>query len=103
MKVGGDNVVKRFQDKFKELRVERHRKESNSSALVMFTEEDEYIEDDEEFEEDNLDDNDDEQKSQDETEDKEIYFRGTQSQARKRFGRINTFCSRQPLRNTYNR
>ena len=41
MKVGGDNVVKNFEEKFKELQVEGNRKEVNSS-LVMFTEEDEY-------------------------------------------------------------
>ena len=53
MKVGGDNVVKNFEEKFKELQVEGNRKEVNSS-LVMFTEEDEYY-DEEEMDEDNFD------------------------------------------------
>ena len=92
-----------FEEKVKELRGEGHRKESNSSASVMFTEEDECMEDDEKMKEGDLDDNDDKQESQAEIEDKEMYFMGTQSQARKRFGRINTFRSRQPFRNTYNR
>ena len=42
VKVGGDNVIKNFEDKFKELQVEGNRKEVNSSS-VMFTEEDEYF------------------------------------------------------------
>ena len=56
VKVGGDNVVKNFEEKFKELLVEGNRKEINSST-VMFTEEDEYF-DAEEMEEDDLDDED---------------------------------------------
>ena len=103
VKIGGDNVVKNFEEKFKALQVEGHRKESNSSASVMFTEQDEYIEDDEEMEEGDSDNDDDEQESEGEMEDKEMYFMGTQSQARKRIGRNNTFRSRQPLRNTYKR
>ena len=47
---GGDNVVKNFEEKFKELRVEGHRKEPNSSTSVMFAEEDEYMDDNEEKE-----------------------------------------------------
>ena len=90
VKVGGDNVIKNFEDKFKELRVKGHRKSDGISTSVMFTEEDEYIEDEEEMEEDSNDD-DAEQESQTETEDKEMYFMGTQSQARKRFGRNNAF------------
>ena len=54
VKVGGDNVIKNFEEKFKELQVEGNRKETNSSS-VMFTEENEYY-DDEEMEEDDLDD-----------------------------------------------
>ena len=55
MQVEGDNVVKNFEEKFKELRVEGHRKESNSSASVMFTEEDEYF-NEEEMEEESYED-----------------------------------------------
>ena len=73
------------------------------STSVMFTEDDKYIDDEEEMEEDDLDDNEDEQETQTETEDKEMYFMGTQSQARKRFGRNNIFRSRQPYQNTNNR
>ena len=56
---------------------------------VMFDEDNEYIDDEEEMEEDDLDDNEDKQETQTETEDKEMYFIGTQSQARKRFGKNN--------------
>ena len=70
VKVGGDNVIKNFEDKFKELQVEGHRKSDGISTSVMFTEEDEYIEDEEEMEEDSNDDA--EQESQTETEDKEM-------------------------------
>ena len=55
VKAGGDNVVKNFEEKFKEMRVEGHRKENGSSASVMFTEEDNYFDDDEEMEEDDYD------------------------------------------------
>ena len=51
VKVGGDNVIKNFKDKLKELRVEGNRKEMNSSS-EMFTE-DEYFSS-EEMEEDDL-------------------------------------------------
>ena len=74
VKVGGENVVKNFEEKFKELKVEGHRKENGSSASVMFTEEDEYFDDDEEMEEDDYDDD---QESHKEAEDKEMYFMGT--------------------------
>ena len=82
IKLGGDNVVQNFEEKFKELRVEGNGKEVNSSS-VMFTEEDEYF-DAEEMKEDDLDDED-QYESQIEDEDQETYFMGTQSQARKRF------------------
>ena len=36
VKIGGDNVIKNFEDKFKELQIEGNRKKS-SSASVMFT------------------------------------------------------------------
>ena len=45
VKAGGDNVMKNFEEKFKEMRVEGHRKENGSSASVIFTEEDEYFND----------------------------------------------------------
>ena len=83
IKVGGDNVVKNFEEKFKELRVEGHRKESNSSASVMFTEENEYF-DEKEIEDEEIYD-DDQEESLAEDEEKETYFMGTQRQARKRF------------------
>ena len=102
VKFGGDNVIKNFEDKFKELRVEGHRKSDGMSTSVIFTEEDEYIDDEEEMEEGDSDDNEDEQETQTETEDKEMYFMGMQSQARKRFGRNNVLQSRQPYRNTNN-
>ena len=83
------------------MRVIGNRKENSSSTSVMFTEEDKYFDDDEEMEEDDYDDD---QESQTEGEDKEMYFMGTQSQARKRFGRNNnTYRSRPNCRNTYNR
>ena len=56
VKAGGDNLIKNFEDKFKELRVEGNRKEVNSSS-VMFTEEDEYFSS-EEMEEYDLDEED---------------------------------------------
>ena len=89
--------MRNFEEKFKELRVEGHRKESNSSTSVMFTEEDEYF-DEEEMEDDEIYD-DDQDESQAENEDKETYFMGTQSQARKRF---NTNRSRPVFRNRFN-
>ena len=101
MKVGGDNVVQNFEEKFKELRVEGNRKENGSSASVMFTEEDKYF-DDEEMEEEDYED--DQEDSHTEAEDKEAYFMGTQSQARKRFNtNNNTYCSRPTYRSRYNR
>ena len=74
VKVGGENIVKNFESKFKELRVEGNRKEMNSSS-VMFTEEDEYFSS-EEMEEDDLDEED-QYESQIEDEDQETYFMGT--------------------------
>ena len=41
VKVGGDNVIKNFKEKFEELQVEGHRKETNSSTSVMFPKDDE--------------------------------------------------------------
>ena len=80
MKVGGDNVVKNFEEKFKELRVEGNRKEMNSS-LVMFTEEEEYY-DAEEMDENDIDETgDDQDDAQLEDKEQETYFMGTPSQA----------------------
>ena len=93
MKVGGDDVVKNLEEKFKELMVEGNRKVNGSSTLVMFTEEDKYIEDDEEMDEDNYEDN--PEDSNTKVKDKEAYFMGTQSQARRRLGKNNyPYCSR---------
>ena len=50
VKIGGNNVVQNFEEKFKELRVEGNRKENGSSALVMFTREGKYFENDEKME-----------------------------------------------------
>ena len=101
VKAGGDNVVKNFEEKFEEMRVEGHRKENGSSASVMFTEEDEYF-DDEEMEEECYED--DQEESQTESEEKEAYFMGTHSQARKRFNtpQTNTYRSRPTYRNRFN-
>ena len=66
----------------------------------MFTIEDEYFDDDEEMEE--ADYEDDPEDSHTEVEDKEAYFMGTQSQARRRLGRNNNpYCSRPTYRNRY--
>ena len=98
MKLGGDNVIQNFEEKFKELRVEGNRRENGSSASVMFTEEDKYFDNDEEMEE--TDNEDDPEDSHTETEDKETYFMGTQSQARRRLGRNNNpYRSRPAYRN----
>ena len=77
VKVGGDNVIKNFEKKFKELRVEGNRKGNGSSTSVMFTEEDEYF-DEKEMEEEEIYE-DDQDESQAENEDKEAYFMGAQS------------------------
>ena len=76
-----DNIVQNFEEKFKELRVEGCQKENNSSASVMFTKDDEVFKDDKEREEDHYED--DPKDSHTEVEDKETYFMGTQSQARR--------------------
>ena len=94
MKVGGDNVVQNFEKKFKELRVEGNRKENGSSASVIFTGEDEYFDDDEEMEEEDYED--DSEDSHTEAGDKEAYFMGTQSQARRRFGTNNNSYRSRP-------
>ena len=36
IKLGGDNIIQNFEEKFKELRVEGNRKENGSSTSVMF-------------------------------------------------------------------
>ena len=82
VKAGGENVIRNFEKKFKELRVEGNRKEANSSS-VMFTEKYEYY-DAEKMDEDYLDDED-QEVSEVEDEDQQTYFMGTQCQARKRF------------------
>ena len=75
VKLGGDNVIKNFEDKFKELRVEGCRKDAVSTS-VMYTEdmdinvdlpEDHYIES--------------------EMKEIETMYMGTESEARKRFQR----------------
>jgi len=73
VKVGGDNIIGNFEEKFKELRVEGHRKKNSSSASVMFTEEDEYF-DFKEMEVESYQD--DQEESQTEVEDNEAYFMG---------------------------
>ena len=58
----------------------------------MFTKDDKVFKDDKEMEEADCDD--DPEDSHTETEDKETYFMGTQSQARRRLGRNNSYHSR---------
>ena len=67
-------MVKNFEEKFKELRVEGHRKEPNSSTSVMFAEEDDYMDEDdvEMEEEEDLDASDEDLDSQGEVNEKEI-------------------------------
>ena len=76
VKVGGDNVVKNFEEKFKELRVEGCHKDSSSSSSVMYMEDVEMDE--------NLPDN---HYTESEMKDMETMFMGTESEARKRFKR----------------
>ena len=101
-------MVKNFEEKFKELCVEGHCKELNSPTSVMFAKEDEYMdEDDVEIEkEEDLDASKGDLDSLGEIEEKEMYYMGTQSQARKRFNKTNnfqtnTFRSRNPYKNTF--
>ena len=61
------------------------------------------MDDDKVMDKDDLDASDEDLESQEEIDDKEMYFKGTQSQARKRFGKVNNFCSRNPYQNTFNR
>ena len=85
VKAGGDNVVKNFKEKFKELWVEGHQKESNYSILEMFSEEDKYMDEDdvEMEEEEDLDASEGDLDSQGEIEEKEMYLMGTLSQTKK--------------------
>ena len=46
VKLGGDNFVKNFEDKFKELRVEGCRKDRGSSSSVMYTKDGEKVDED---------------------------------------------------------
>ena len=85
IKLGGDNVIQNFEEKFKELRVEGCQKENGLSTSVMFTEDDKEMEED--------DSEDDPKDSHTETEDKETLFMGTLSEA-KRFNRNGPYRSR---------
>ena len=82
VKLGGDIVVKNFEDKFKELRVEGCRKDGGSSSLVMFTEDGEEM--DEEDEED-LEDLPDDYYDDAEMEEIDTMFMGTESEVRRQF------------------
>ena len=77
-KLGGEDVIKNFEDKFKELRVEGCRKEGGSSSAVMYTEDGEEMD-----EEDLPDDND----NGNEMEEIDTMFMGTESEARRIFQR----------------
>ena len=69
-KLGGEDVIKNFEDTFKELRVEECRKEGGSSSAVMYTE------DGEEMDEEDLPDEDD---NDNEMEEIDTMFMGTES------------------------
>ena len=75
VKLGGDNFVKNFEDKFKELRVEGCRKDRGSSSSVMYTKDREKMDED-------LPDN---HYTEAEMEEMETMFMGTESKARRRF------------------
>ena len=82
VKLGGVDVIKNFEDKFKELRVERCHKEGGLSSAVMYTE------DGEEMDEEDLPDEDD---NDDEMEEIYTMYMGTESKARNRFQRQRSF------------
>ena len=75
VKLGGDNVIKNFEEKFKELRVEGCRKDAVSTS-VMYTE-------DMEIDVDLPDDH----YTESEMKEMETMYMGTKSEARKRFQR----------------
>ena len=75
VKLGGDDVIKNFKEKFKELQVEGCRKDGSSSS-VMYTED---VEMDEDLPEDCY--------TESEMKEMETMFMGTESEARKRFQR----------------
>ena len=75
VKVGGENVIQNFQQKFKELRVEGCHKDGGLSSSVMYTEDKEKMKED-------FPDN-----SYNEAEMKETMFMGTRSEVRRRFRR----------------
>ena len=66
VKLGGENVIQNFEEKFKELRVEGCRKDGSSSSSVMYTEDEERME----------------EYSSDKAETKGMMFMGTESKAR---------------------
>ena len=78
VKLGEDNFIANFEDKFKELRVEGCHRDGGSSSAVMYTEDGEEMD-----EEDLLDKEDDGE----EIEEIDTMFMGTESEARRRFQR----------------
>ena len=75
VKLGGDNLIKNFEDKFKELQVEGCRKNAVSTS-VMYTED---MEMDVDLPEDHYTDS--------EMKEMETMYMGTESEAQKRFQR----------------
>ena len=76
VKLGGDDVIKNIEEKFKELRFEGCSKDGGSSSSVMYTEDREDMD-----EEDLSDDYD----SEAEMEEIDTMFMGTESEARRKF------------------
>ena len=75
VKLGGDNVIKNFEEKFKELQVEGCRKDSSSSTVMNA----EDMEKDEDLPEDHY--------TESELKEMETLYMETESEARKRFQR----------------
>ena len=83
VKFGGDNIVKNFEEKFKELRVEGCRKDGGSSSSVMYTED---VEMDEDLPDDRY--------TKSEMKEMETMFMGTEREAEKRVQRNGPYSSR---------
>ena len=76
VKVGGNNVIKNFEEKFKELRVEGCCKDGGSSSSVMYTED---VKMDDDLPEDCY--------TESEMKQMETMYMGTENEAWKRFQR----------------
>ena len=75
VKQGADHIIKRFEDKFKELKIEGCRRDGGSSPSVLYTEDEEFMD------EDHLDD----PETEMDMDVKETLFMGKESEARRRF------------------